>query len=122
MHDCRAVWAYLLIDVAVLDIGGWLKNTDAMHNFGQGFSRYRTDVVIGLQVQPVARLHVKKNTQTQSCVGGNGTCAVHDVANAAWWNIHVGSQLPGRDAHGFHELFEQNFAGVNFVKQCVCHG
>jgi O-acetylhomoserine/O-acetylserine sulfhydrylase-like pyridoxal-dependent enzyme len=36
-------------------------------------------------------------------------------------HVHVSGQLSGGDAQWFHEVFQQNFAGVNLVKQFGGH-
>jgi hypothetical protein len=43
--------------------------------------------------------------------------AVHHITDPAGRHVNVGRQLARPDAHGLHEVFQQNFAGVNFVKE-----
>ena len=74
-------------------------------------------VVLGLQVHPEARLHAEEQAQPQGRIGGDGALAVDQVADAAGRHVDVCRQLARGDAHGFHEVFQQDFAGVDFVQQ-----
>jgi hypothetical protein len=93
-----------------------LEHPNAWRNRSSERSRGLTHVVLGLKVQPKAGLHVEKQTQTQGGIGRYGAVAIDQIADSTGRNIHVSSQLTRSDAHGLHEIFQQNFAGVNFVK------
>jgi len=76
-----------------------------------------THVVLGLQVDPEARIHTEEQAQTDGGVRGDRPAGVHDVTDAAGRYINVGSQLARGDAHGLHEVLQQNFTGVDLFKQ-----
>jgi hypothetical protein len=58
-------------------------------------------VVVGLQVQPKAGLHVEKQPQTQCGIGRHGAVAIDQIADSAGRNINVSGQLTRREPMGF---------------------
>jgi hypothetical protein len=69
-----------------------------------------------LEVEPKAGLHVEKKAQTQGGIGRHGTIAIDQIADSAGRHINVSGQLTRRNSHGLHEIFQQDFTGMDFVK------
>lgn len=42
---------------------------------------------------------------------------MNQIADAAGRDVNIRRQLTGRDAHGPHEVLQQNFTGVDFIEQ-----
>lgn len=95
----------------------WLKYPDPGRKALFQRSRRQTRVVFSLQIYPEPGIHAKKDTQPHCGVWGNRAATIHDVTDAAWRDVNVGGKLARRDAHLLHEVFQQDFAGVDLVKQ-----
>lgn len=73
-------------------------------------------VVLGLQVQPKAWLHAEVQAEAKCRIGRNRAVAVDQFTDAARRDIDVGGKLARGNTERFHEVFQKNFAGVDFVK------
>jgi hypothetical protein len=94
-----------------------LEDTDPRRQLRSQLMLRHSVVVLGLQVQPEAGLHAKKQPQTKRGVRRDGALAIHQFADPAWRDIHVGSELTGTDAHGLHEILQQDLARMDFLEQ-----
>lgn len=93
-----------------------MKDSDARRDFRlQGAGR-DPHVVLGLQVQPEAGLHTEEEAKAQCRIGRNRAVAVDQFTDAARRDVDVGGKLARGDAVRFQEVFQQNFARVDFVK------
>jgi hypothetical protein len=94
-----------------------LKDTDSRRELGSELPVRDSDVVLGLQVQPKPGLHAKEQPEPKRCIRGDGTLAIHQFADPARRDIDVRRESAGADAHGLHEVLEQDLAWMNLVKQ-----
>ena len=60
---------------------------------------------------------VYKRQEPKRCIRGDGALAIHQFADPARRDIDVRRKLAGTDAHGLHEVLEQDLARMNLVKQ-----
>jgi len=75
------------------------------------------DVVLGLQVQPEPGLHAEEQPEPQRGVRGDGALAIDQFADPARRDVDVRRELARADAHGLHEILQQDLAGVNLFEQ-----
>ena len=64
------------------------------------------NIVLRLQIEPKTWLHSKKQSQSQSSIGSNGSLAMHEIAYSAGRNIYISSKLSGSNFHRLHEIFK----------------
>lgn len=75
------------------------------------------EVVFGLQPEPGFRRDIEIDAQAERGVGGDGTSAVDDPVNSIRRHVEIPRQAIDADAQRAHEVFEENFAGVNRCQQ-----
>ncbi len=93
-----------------------LKHADARGDFIEHIHDGGAHVVFTLQVEPEARIHFEKQSEAQRGISGDGASAIDQFADAAGGNVDVGRELARGDAHRFHKVFQQDFAGVGFCE------
>jgi hypothetical protein len=72
-----------------------------------------SEIVIRLEIDPALSVGAKKPGQPQGGVSGNRTLARNNLADPTLgYSNGFGQPILG-NPHGFEELFEQDFAGVN---------
>jgi hypothetical protein len=77
---------------------------------GSQFSIRHPNVVLGLQVQPEPGLHVEEHPEPKRGVCRDGALAVHQFADPAGRDVDVRRELASADAHGLHEILQQDLA------------
>jgi hypothetical protein len=78
-----------------------------------------SEIEIGLESNPQIGRDTKILGQPKRGIGRDGTLAVDNGADAAWRDGNSPSEPVDAEAQRFHELFQQNLAGMNRVKQFV---
>jgi len=84
-------------------------------NPGQFFAVFTVhfpEVVGGLEIEPVSRVDLEEPAEACGGVGGDGTSAGEDFAQAALRNASGLGGRELRDAQGLKELVAQDVAGV----------
>jgi len=76
----------------------------------------KAKIIVELQAQPGFRRNMEIGSQPQSCIGCGGANAIHDCADAIGWEVKVSSQLVDADPERFHEVFQENLPGMDWVE------
>jgi hypothetical protein len=84
---------------------------------GSQFPVRNPNVGLGLQVQPEPGLHAEEQPEPKRGVGGNGAPAVDQFAYPAGRDVDVRRELASADAHGLHEVLQQDLARMNLFEQ-----
>jgi len=92
-----------------------LKDANPRRKLGTQFPICNSDVVLGLEVQPEPGLHAEEQSESKRGVRGDGALAIDQLADPARRNIDVRRKLASADAHGLHEILQQDFARMNLI-------
>jgi len=94
-----------------------LKDADPWQKLGSQFPIRDSNVVLGLQVQPEPGLHAEEQPEPKRCIHGDGALAIHQFADPAGRDVDVRRELASTDAHGLHEILQQDLTRMNLFEQ-----
>ena len=96
---------------------------DASEDFVAAEATSETEVVVELEAEPGFGAHAEVGAEAEGGVGGDRAGSVDDGTDAVGRDVEVAGELIDADAEGFHELLQQDLAGVDGVEQFgLTHG
>ena len=73
-------------------------------------------IVIELETEPGFRRNAEICSEAQRRIGGDGTNAVYDCADAVGGNVQIARQLVDAEAKRLHKVFEENFSRMDRIE------
>jgi hypothetical protein len=103
-HGFSLGFDFLAPSARAASSGILLKNPNTWSNFVVYRACRNTHIKLGLKIHPKAWIHAKKQSQSESSIGGDRAFAVNQFADAAWGHVNIGRNLAGSNAHGLHKV------------------
>ena len=80
-----------------------------------------TEVVVRLEREPGLGSDAEVGAEAECSVRGDCTCSVDDGADAVRRDVEIAGQLIDADFQGLHEIFQEDFTGVDRDELCTGH-
>jgi hypothetical protein len=94
----------------------------SLFNFLADYALRYSKIVVPLQSNPNFGRYPEVLTQPKCGVCRNRPPPVDDGTNATWRDCDISGKPVDADAEWLHEIFEQNFARMNWVKELLLSG